>query len=664
MVKNFISEDDIEKELLKKLNQEYHYQLLNCKTTDPADLNDRSGRTDKRDVILRDRLIQAALDLNPEIPSDQRLEIVQQAIDKIMERRTTVDIVTANRELDHIIRNGYQGLHYNKPNGQKEPCIVKLINFNQPDKNQYLAVSQLWIKSTANNAIAPYRRPDVILYINGLPLVFIELKNSNVKLQTAYSDNLSNYKNDIPQLFHSNGLCILSNAIDTRIGSITASWQHFFSWLRVEDEKELIDRQAISENGTSLERVIQGLCDPRKLLDYLENYIIYYQEKNKIIAQNHQFIGVNNAFFAFRDRQDKPQEERGKLGVFWHTQGSGKSFSMIFYARKITRKLPGNYTFLVISDRKDLNGQIYGNFLHTKTVKKEDAAEPNNSGELRKFLGQNKPFVFTLIHKFGYEKGKKYPILTQRDDVIVIVDEAHRSQYKSLADNMRAGLPNANYLAFTGTPLLGRDKKTHAWFGDYVSQYNFRQAMDDNATVPLVYQKRVPQVLIQNEDLSEEFYELLEDENLDDAQQEKLEKTYSSELEIITRSDRLDTIAEDIAYHFPRRGYLGKGMVICVDKYTAVKMYNKVQHYWKENLKTLRGRINATDNDLEKARLKKILDYMKRVEMAVVISQEGDEDKKFQDKGLDIKPHRQRMEALDDYGHDIEYNFKDPEQPN
>jgi type I restriction enzyme, R subunit len=230
---------------------------------------------------------------------------------------------------------------------------------------------------------------------------------------------------------------------------------------------------------------------------------------------------------------------------------------------------------------------------------------------------------------------------------------------------MRAGLPNANYLAFTGTPLLGSDRKTNAWFGDYVSEYNFAQSMDDGATVPLFYEKRVPEVLIQNEDLSEEFYQILEDENLDDNQQAKLEKKFATELEIIKRDDRLETIAKDIVYHFPRRGYLGKGMVISVDKFTAVKMYDKVQHHWKAEIKNLMGRISKSTNDIEKARLKKILDFMRATDMAVVISLENSEaeTERFTQQGLDIKPHRDRLNTIDKEGHDTEYQFKDADHP-
>ena len=245
----------------------------------------------------------------------------------------------------------------------------------------------------------------------------------------------------------------------------------------------------------------------------------------------------------------------------------------------------------------------------------------------------------------------------------MIVDEAHRSQYEDLAENMRAGLKGSNFIAFTGTPLLGRERKTNKWFGDYVSEYNFQQSMDDGATVPLVYEKRVPEMLIQNEDLSEEFYQLLEDEDLDDAQQEKLEKKFAKETEVIKRDDRLDTIAEDIVKHFPRRGYLGKAMVISLDKFTAVKMYDKVQREWREELKRLTSRISKSRSEIEKERLKKRREWMKRVEMAVVVSHDAGDEKRFQDVGLDIKPHRDRMQQIDENGADYEDNFKDPQHP-
>ncbi|CDU09304.1 putative Type I site-specific restriction-modification system, R (restriction) subunit and related helicase [Vibrio diabolicus] len=669
-VKNVISEDDIEQQLLQQLQHVHGFDVLNCFTAKSDELNDGSNRTDKRDVVLADRLREACIDLNPAIP----VHIIdEQVIPKITDRRTAMNSTAANRELDGYIRDGVP-VEFDDKNGRKQKETARLIDFNQPSpkakRNHYLAVSQLWIKSSVQAPHAAYRRPDVILYVNGLPLVFIELKNSNVKLRSAFDDNLKSYKHDIPQLFLCNAFCMLSNAIETKVGSFTAGWEHFFNWLRVNSEKEKINRQKVRDEGLSVERAINGLLAPSKLLDYIENFILFHKERTKIVAQNHQFMGVNQAFERFLKRE----ELDGKLGIFWHTQGSGKSFSMVFYVRKIFRKVTGNFSFVVVTDRQDLDGQIYRNFLNSGVVKEKDAAQPSDSGELRNFLGQNKKVVFTLIQKFRYDKGKQYPKLFDPDkekrEVVVIVDEAHRTQYKSLAENMRAGLKGAHFLAFSGTPLLGKKYKnktvigkTEEWFGGYVSEYTFQDAADDGATVPLYYEKRVPEVLIQNDDLSDEFYELLEDEGLDDAQQQKLERKFSNEMQVIVRDDRLETIAKDIVYHFPRRGYLGKGMVVSLDKFTAVKMYDKVQQYWKAEIKLLRGLIKKSTSDVEKARFKKIVDYMRSVEMAVVVSDPRADVEKFTKAGLDIKPHIARLEQLDENGHDIEYNFKDPEHP-
>lgn len=667
-VKNFISEDDIELALLQHLQHLHGFDVLNCFTAKPDELNDGSYRQDKRDVILVDRLRDACIRLNPAVPDNI---IDEQVLPKLMDRRIAMSPIKANRELDELIRNGVP-VAFEDENGVRQDEKVKLIDFpsfhgtsDSPSatkgKNHFLAVQQLWIKSSVQAPYAGYRRPDVILYVNGLPLVFVELKNSNVKLRSAYDDNLEAYKHDIPQLFHCNAFCILSNAIETKVGSFTAGWEHFFSWLRVDNEKEVIDRKKIAKEGTSIQRVVNSLCAPTKLLDYVENFVLFHKDTTKIIAQNHQFMGVNQAFERFQQRKIHD----GKLGVFWHTQGSGKSFSMIFYVRKIFRKITGDFSFVVVTDRKDLDDQIYRNFLNTNTVNKTDAAQPKNSDILRDYLGLNKKLVFTLIQKFRYPKGKKFPWLLDKSDreVIVIVDEAHRTQYKDLAENMRAGLKGAHFIAFTGTPLLGKGRKTNKWFGDYVSEYNFQQAMEDGATVPLFYHKRVPEVLLQNDDLGEEFYELLEDQNLDDAQQQKFEKKFSKEMQVIVRDDRLDTIAQDIVYHFPRRGYLGKGMVISLDKFTAVKMYDKVQKHWKAEIKRLRGIVNSTDNDIERERFKKMIAYMKSVDMAVVISDSKADEKKFELAKLNIKPHAERFEQIDEHGQGIEENFKDPENP-
>lgn len=264
---------------------------------------------------------------------------------------------------------------------------------------------------------------------------------------------------------------------------------------------------------------------------------------------------------------------------------------MVMLARKIKHKCTGNFTFLVVTDRNDLDTQIYKNFLRTEFITDKDKVQPANSKQLREELKTNKPILFTLIHKFRYDKGKKYPVLSTRDDIVVIVDEAHRTQYKDLAENMRNGLPNAQYLAFTGTPLLGNKRLTNSWFGDYVSEYNFAESIKDNATVPIYYVKRVPEVELQNDFLDSDFADILEEENLTEAEQRRLENHYAKELEVIKRDDRLDAIAQHIVYHFPRRGFRGKGMVISVDKFTTVKMYDKVSFYWKEEIKSLTSRF-------------------------------------------------------------------------
>jgi len=348
---NFISEDQIEKAILKVLVSELGFRHINCHTADQETLPDKSGRTDKGEVVLSDILKEKARSLNRDIPE----AVIDESLELLTARQYAMSPVQRNKEIYNLIRDGIP-VEYENKKGKNENGRIKIIDFNTASKNDFLAVSQLWIKGERY-----YRRPDIVLYINGLPLVFIELKNSNVKLQNAYDDNLINYKKDIPLFFQYNAICILSNAIETKVGSFTAGWENFFNWLRVDDEREKIDRKEIKREGTSLERAVLGMCQQERLLDYIENFILYYGETIKIIAQNHQFIGVNKAIASFEQRDIKD----GKLGVFWYTQGAGKSFSMIFFVRKIFHKHTGNFTFVVITDRDDLDGQIYRNFLNT-----------------------------------------------------------------------------------------------------------------------------------------------------------------------------------------------------------------------------------------------------------------------------------------------------------
>lgn len=439
------------------------------------------------------------------------------------------------------------------------------------------------------------------------------------------------------------------------MGAFSSTYEYFFEWLK-DDEKEKINRQQIIDEGNSIKYFIKGLLKKEKLIDYIENFILFQNQTVKIIAKNHQYLGVNNLFNSVLNRE-KLQD---KLGVFWHTQGSGKSFSMVMFARKVNRKINGNFSFLVITDREDLDTQIHKNFVRTEVIGNKEECQPKDSNQLRNYLKTNKPFVFTLIQKFRYDKTEKYPILSTRDDIIVMVDEAHRTQYKDLAENMRAALPNANFVAFTGTPLLGAKRLTNRWFGNYVSEYNFAQSVEDGSTIPLFYSRRVPEVGLTNNFLDDDIVNIIENENLNETETALLENSSSRILEVIKREDRLDKIAKDIAHHFPRRGFLGKGLVVSVDKYTTVRMYDKVQYYWNEEKKSLIQERNLSQTKEKRDEITAILDYMNRVDMAVVISVEANDIEKFKAQGLDLQKHIDKMNEVTVDGLDIEDRFKNP----
>ena len=632
------------------------------------------GRKSLKEVVLRDHLRSSLLKINPHIP----LSCIDFAVSEVTKSRATLTPLLANKEVYELLKNGVQ-VDYKNEHGVEVNDYVRLMDFNEPTANDFLLVSQLSIEYQLTENIT--RRPDLLLYVNGLPLVMIELKNASEKVKTGYDKNLVDYRRDIPQLFWFNLFVCISNGIQTRVGSFNAGWGHFFTWLKLTDTaitheqptKDEIEAES-ERTGEHLSLKIfgEGMCRKETLIDYFENFVLFHKNKVKIIAKNHQYLGVNNAILALENKE----ENKGKLGVFWHTQGSGKSYSMIFFSKKIHRKVTGNWSFLIITDRKDLDGQIYRNFLETETIvetqdQKENYFRPSDKTKLAEYLQTNRAFVFTLIFKFGVEAGKTFKKLTDRNDWIVIVDEAHRSQYKSLAENMRIGLPNAQYIAFTGTPLL-KSELTKDWFGSYVSEYNFAQSIEDGATVPLYYKKSVPRVEQVNPDLVGEAAAILEDENLSEEQRKKLDKEYSTLFHIVRRDDRLEEIAKHIVQHFPYRLDVEddegkrrpmKAMVISIDKFTAVRMYEKVQYHLKEEVKLLRKKIAVEKNQELKTRYERAIAFINETKMAVVISQEGsdkDEEAKFKEEGLDITPHRKLMDHPDEDGRNIEDYFKDP----
>ncbi|WP_414048090.1 type I restriction endonuclease subunit R [Macrococcus equi] len=655
-MRKIITEDMIEQACIQVLSKNEYYSFINAninanKVFSSLNVleneNDGTGRTHIQEVILPKVFFESLKNLNPHIPKHLLKEIVQDF------RRpfTDKELEVVNYERYRQLKNGIN-VEFEK-DGEKQYETVRIIDFNTSSNNTFTIVSQMWIKGETQ-----HRRPDLLLFINGLPIIFVELKNSDVNLKTAYDKNLQDYKRDIPQLFYFNQLCVLSNASETRIGSFTASYSHFFEWLRSTEDEE-VNRQQIRRQGTSIQYLLDNLLKHETLLDYVENFILFENKRIKILAKNHQFLGVNYGIESFKNRE----KLNGKLGVFWHTQGSGKSYSMAMFINKINRKITGNFTFLLVTDRQDLDDQLYKNFLRTETVTEEESANPRDGAALRRDLQTNKPFLFTLIQKFRYDKGKKYPVLSDRDDIVVIVDEAHRTQYKSLAENMRTALPNAQYIAFTGTPLLGAKRLTNQWFGDYVSEYNFAQSIEDGSTVPLYYSRRVPEVWVANDFLEDDYLEIIEDENLTPEEEERLSNYYSKTNEVLKRDERLNIVARDIVEHFPNRGYLGKAMVISVDKFTTVRMYDKVKYYWNEKLKELYQKRSVTPSKEDRDRLNQQIKYMQQVEMAIVVSEDGNDEERYKNEGLDFKQHRDRMHLIDANGHDIEDNFKDPNNP-
>lgn len=649
-MKTFISEDNIEQAICNRLSQpEYGWQRIQCDpSVDKQDDVSSTGRSCVEECILPEVFSKALRRINPQID----IELLDDIVHEYQKDYTGTDMVDTNYKLYNQIRNGIKVKTHT--HNHEDLDIVHLIDFEHPENNDFHYVNQMWIKGHFR-----YRRPDILLFINGLPVVFMELKNSTVKVEESYKNNLVSYRKDIPNIFAFNQICVLSNGLQTKIGAWNADYEFFFEWLRVDDEKERIDREQIAIHGLSITNLIDGLFRKERLLDYIENFIFFDNKRIKIIAKNHQYLGVNNLIKNVENRENL----KGKLGVFWHTQGSGKSYSMVMFVRKVKRKIHGNFTFLVVTDREDLDAQIHKTFVRSEVIGEKEECQPKNAAQLRDFLTNNKPMVFTLIHKFQYDKTKKYPILSEHDDIFVLVDEAHRTQYKQLAENMHTGLPNANYIAFTGTPLLGSKRLTNQWFGNYVSEYNFAQAIEDGSTVPLFYSRRVPEVGLTNDWLDTDIDQIVEDENLNDREKELLENSSSRILEVIKRDERLDKIAQDIAHHFPRRGFLGKGMVVSVDKYTTVKMYDKVQKYWAEEKKILIKERNNAKSKEERDLLTDRLNYMNRVEMAVVISEDADEVERFQAQGLDITFHRKKLNEITSDGKDIEDRFKDKNDP-
>ena len=586
------------------------------------------GRTSEREVVLTRHLLTALRTLNPGLPEDAYNDAIRQ----ITSTTASQSIVATNREKYDFIRDGVP-VKFRNANGEWVQDLLRIFDFDTPEDNHFLCVRELWIKGDLYR-----RRADIIGFVNGLPLLFIECKNIHRDLKAAYNDNYSDYRDTIPHIFHHNAIVMFGNGEKAKLGAITSEWDHFHEWKRLsEEEPGVVD----------METLLKGVCNKRDFMDIIENFILFDDtsgETKKILARNHQFLGVNRAIEAVRHRKE------GKLGVFWHTQGAGKSYSMVLFTRKVHRKLGGNFTFLILTDRTDLDTQIYKTFAGCGVVDHDrDPCRAADGPHLNQLLTEHKSHIFSLIQKFNQEDIDPQKGYTQRDDIIVITDEAHRTQYGELASNMRAALPNAAYIGFTGTPLFKDDQITRRVFGDYVSTYDFQRAVEDNATLPLYYDARGDKLGVAIDNLNERIAEKLEEAEISDIDEEQhLERELKRAYHIITAGKRLDQLARDFTKHYARAWETGKAMLVCIDKITCVRMHKLIEFYWHEHIGKLETRLSRTTDKEERTHLQRKIDWMRETLTAVVISEEQGEIEKFDKWDLDIIPHRKRIkEGID-----------------
>lgn len=599
------------------------------------------GRETKSEVILKRYLLEALKKYNPGLP----ILAYKNAIEQIEQKVAGHTLERLNKEKYILLTDGVP-VSYTNEQGELEKKKLRVFDFNDYKNNYFLAVRQFEVVGELYN-----RRPDVIGFVNGIPLVFFELKAHHVNLQNAYTENLSDYKDTIPEIFYCNAFIILSNGTDAKVGTITSPYKYFLDWKRITEEEE---------GKVSLDTMLRGICSKENLMDIFENFLLYDDSGGdivKIMAKNHQFIGVNKVIEKVKNINDL----KGKLGVFWHTQGSGKSYSMVFICQKIHRKLGGSYTFLLVTDRTELESQLYDTFTGVGAVTEKNV-KATSRDNLRDLLKSNNKYVFSLIHKFSInpKTETEYPLITDKRNLIVISDEAHRTQAGTLARNMRFnGIPYASYLGFTGTPIIKEEEEiTKNIFGEYVSIYDFRTSISDKATLPLKYLNRGEKLGIKNPDLDEKMAEIIQNEDLDEDQRLKLVELFKSNYVLMTADKRLEAIAKDLVWHFNERGYQGKAMLVTIDKPTAVKMYDLIMKYFPEYISELKRRIENKTDEQEAQTLKHKLKKVEETEVCVVVSSEQNELKKFKKMGLDIITHRRKMVERD-----LDKEFKDEENP-
>ena len=548
---------------------------------DIAPDGDNSQRDNYQEVLLPERLQTALVKLNPSLP----LSAIDEAIDKVRKHQHS-SLIQNNRAFHQVLLEGV-AVEIKTDDGAKGER-VKLIDFHNKDNNDFLIVNQFTVKGTKGN-----RRPDVIVFINGLPISVIELKNpadENADIFKAYNQ-LQTYKDELEDLFVYNEALIISDGINARIGSLTATEEWYMYWRAIKDES---DRPILEYE---LETLIKGFFDRELFLDYLQNFILFEDDGKNIvkkIAGYHQFHAVREAVNCVIEASVN-HSRRG--GVVWHTQGSGKSISMACFAGKLTKQpAMKNPTIIVVTDRNDLDGQLHATFSTAKMLLGQDPVQMDNIDELRDTL-EGKPsggIIFTTIQKFSLRATESsFPVLSERDNIVVIADEAHRSQYGfdamldaetgafkyGYAQHLRDAIPNATFIGFTGTPIEQEDKSTVSVFGDYISVYDIEDAVRDGATVPIYYESRLAKLDLDQtvlDEIDEDVGDLVEDEKL--ADREKFKSRWSALEKLVGAEDRIKQIAADLVEHFEDRTAIieGKGMIVAMSRQIAVELYDAI----------------------------------------------------------------------------------------
>ena len=620
------------------LRDELGWEVVYAYNTEQLGEAGTLGRKSYKEILLTRYFREALLRLNPWLTPAQ-LDEAQRLMEHLL---STASLLQINEEKYFLIRDGIP-VTVKKPGSRTEKKYAAVIDFQNPDNNHFLAVRELKIHGDLYR-----RRTDIVGFVNGIPLLFVELKAVGVDVQDAYTNNYTDYLDTIPHLFYYNAFLILSNGLESKVGTLGSKYEFFHEWKRLKEEEP---------GSVALETMLRGVCKKENFLDLLENFILFDHSGGhtaKILARNHQYLGVNEAVKAYEARR----LNNGKLGVFWHTQGSGKSYSMVFLAQKIRRKFSGSPTIVVLTDREELNRQISDTFENCGILGKAKAGQfiASSGTDLVEKLRGNPSFIFTLIQKFN--KTDVEPISPDHD-ILIMSDEAHRSQYGIFADNMVRLLPTASRIGFTGTPLLSSDRITERTFGGYISVYDFQRAVDDGATVPLYYENRGEKILDvkDNPEITDRILDAIEQADLDVNQQDKLEQEFAKEIHLLTATPRLERIAQDFARHYSDLWTSGKAMFVCLNKVTCVRMYDLVQKYWASEIDALKERIKSASQQ-EAQELERKLQWMQETEMAVVISQEQNEVQSFQKWGLDIQSHRAKMEKRE-----LDKEFKDADNP-